>query len=226
MVTNSKTLTLLAIESAVGNGSIAILRGTKVIAATDGSQVSPARAEGILDVIDRLLSESGVSLEQLEAIAVSTGPGSYSGIRIGAATALGLKSSLKVPCFGVAVLDAMAIGFDDAPTLVTAVPVGKKDAAWQVHQKASHTSSAEPPRLASESDFVASLAELGDPTVVLHSNLLRRLALTDRPGLHVVDAGVALAPMIGIGALLGHGRSELSPIYLRNESHADGSRGF
>ena len=104
-----KLQTILAIESAIGDGSISLWRGaTKGSLETSDSNAS--RAEKIISEIDALLHNASVSKGELDLIAVSVGPGSYSGIRIGVSTALGLGHALGIPVTGVSALEALASG--------------------------------------------------------------------------------------------------------------------
>jgi tRNA threonylcarbamoyladenosine biosynthesis protein TsaB len=68
-------------------------------------------------VVDRLLQDCGWDAASLEALAVSVGPGSFTGLRVGAATAKGLALALEIPVAPVPTLDALAatLPFADAP---------------------------------------------------------------------------------------------------------------
>lgn len=63
-------------------------------------------AEFIISLIDRLLRENGVAKRELNGIIVSTGPGSFTGLRVGLATAKGLAQALKIPVAGVSIFEA------------------------------------------------------------------------------------------------------------------------
>lgn len=65
-------------------------------------------AEHLIGVIDAALDEAGLAYAQLDAIAVSVGPGSFTGVRVGVATARGLALALGVPAIGVPTLEALA----------------------------------------------------------------------------------------------------------------------
>ena len=123
---------ILAIESAVGEGSIALLcKGDEQ--PIDGGNGGVSRAEKIISEIDLVFQKANFSKDRLDLIAVSIGPGSYSGIRIGVSTALGLGNSLNIPVVGVSVLDAIA-GNVIGEKVIAVVPVGKSDLAWQVFE--------------------------------------------------------------------------------------------
>ncbi|MGQ2904699.1 MAG: tRNA (adenosine(37)-N6)-threonylcarbamoyltransferase complex dimerization subunit type 1 TsaB [Neoaquamicrobium sediminum] len=65
-------------------------------------------AEHLMGVIEAALKEAGTAYGELDAIAVSVGPGSFTGVRVGVATARGLALALKIPAVGVTTLEAIA----------------------------------------------------------------------------------------------------------------------
>jgi tRNA threonylcarbamoyladenosine biosynthesis protein TsaB len=80
---------LLALETATRATSVALLRGEELIAEETGV-VGGSAAESLLPAIDAVLREAGAGVSQLEAFAVSIGPGSFTGLRVGLATLKGL----------------------------------------------------------------------------------------------------------------------------------------
>jgi tRNA threonylcarbamoyladenosine biosynthesis protein TsaB len=68
-----------------------------------------AHAEKIFELIDGVLRTSGISLENLEAVAVSAGPGSFTGLRIGMSAAKGIAYGLEIPVISVPTFEAMAL---------------------------------------------------------------------------------------------------------------------
>ncbi len=61
-----------------------------------------------MPLIDRLFKETGYKVQDLEAVAVSKGPGSFTGLRIGVSTARALAQALNIPAVGVCTLSALA----------------------------------------------------------------------------------------------------------------------
>ena len=80
---------LLALETATSSMSVALLRGEEVVA-LERQPVARAAAEGLLPAVDALLRGAGAGLADVAAIAVSIGPGSFTSLRVGIATAKGL----------------------------------------------------------------------------------------------------------------------------------------
>ena len=209
---------VLAIESAVANGSIAVfMEGqTSVVHAAEGA----ARAERILSIVEEILQESGLALDKLDRIAVSIGPGSYSGIRIGMSTALGLRDALGISCIGVPVLAAMAEAAPDSGPVTCAVPVGKNDVAWQPYgaSKADRRESVCEPQLCSVIKFASELSLMPGTALFAHTNLLDRMAGAIPPETKAMDAGSRLAEYVGRFAMRWpDGEGTMKPIYLRNQ---------
>jgi bifunctional N6-L-threonylcarbamoyladenine synthase / protein kinase Bud32 len=75
----------------------------------------------LVPAIDRLLKDCGARIDRVGAVVCGRGPGSFTGVRIGVATAKGIASGLAVPLYGVGTLDAIARRFADHDTLVGVV---------------------------------------------------------------------------------------------------------
>jgi tRNA threonylcarbamoyladenosine biosynthesis protein TsaB len=125
---------ILGIESAVAGGSLSLYRAEAELGTWTGED-EPLRAEDVLLRIHDLLDEAGVKKTELTRIAVSAGPGSFTGIRVGIATALGLKKALQVELSSFSVLEAMAAERD--LTGVAVIPMGRGAACAQQFSKGS-----------------------------------------------------------------------------------------
>lgn len=98
---------LLAIESSGRSPSVALLRGDELVAEEQGM---PGRtgAESLLPCVDAVLAQAGVALDSVGAFAVSIGPGSFTGLRVGVATVKGLAFGTGHPVAPVPTLGALA----------------------------------------------------------------------------------------------------------------------
>ena len=108
----------LAFDTATSAATAALVRDGDVL----GEAVS--RAVRVLDDADRLLRESGADRAELTGIVVGTGPGSFTGLRLGLAAARGLALALELRVAGVSTLDALAAG---APGAVPVVDAGRRE---------------------------------------------------------------------------------------------------
>lgn len=100
---------ILHIETATEICSIALSKGSDLIALKEETK-GFSHAEKMIPFIDQLLKGAHVSPSELDAIAVSIGPGSYTGLRIGASTAKGLCYALDIPAISVSTLLSIAEG--------------------------------------------------------------------------------------------------------------------
>ncbi|MFV0566378.1 MAG: tRNA (adenosine(37)-N6)-threonylcarbamoyltransferase complex dimerization subunit type 1 TsaB [Flavobacteriaceae bacterium] len=99
---------ILSIETATTNCSVALSKNGKTIALLEDYGNNYSHAERLHVYIDRILKETNVQPSQLKAIAVSKGPGSYTGLRIGVSAAKGLAYALNIPLISVSTLEALA----------------------------------------------------------------------------------------------------------------------
>ncbi|MBB3592761.1 N6-L-threonylcarbamoyladenine synthase [Rhizobium sp. BK529] len=81
-------------------------RNTMLGEASD--MIGKGHAEHLMGVIDRALEQAGVALSDIDRLAVTIGPGSFTGIRVGVAAARGFALSLNIPAVGITTLEVMA----------------------------------------------------------------------------------------------------------------------
>ncbi|USV59452.1 tRNA (adenosine(37)-N6)-threonylcarbamoyltransferase complex dimerization subunit type 1 TsaB [Aeromonas encheleia] len=101
-------LKILAVDTATEACSAALLVGDKLFSRWEEAPRDHTRK--ILPMVQAVLDESGLSLDQLDAIAFGRGPGSFTGVRIGISVAQGLAFGAGVPLIGISTLAAMAQG--------------------------------------------------------------------------------------------------------------------
>ena len=82
--------------------------GSARVLGSEARDIGKGHAEALMGVIGTALARAGATYGDVEAIAVSVGPGSFTGVRIGVATARGLALALKIPATGVTTLAALA----------------------------------------------------------------------------------------------------------------------
>ncbi len=101
--------TILNIETSGSICSVALAQDGKLISEAI-SRSENAHASELTNLIKQVLTDVQITLQELNAIAVSAGPGSYTGLRIGASTAKGLCHGLGIPLIAVETLKAMVAG--------------------------------------------------------------------------------------------------------------------
>jgi len=98
---------ILAVDTALGACSAALLDGETVVAHRCVA-MERGHAEALAPMVEEIMREAGVAFAVLDRLAVTTGPGTFTGQRVGLAFMRGLRVALKRPLIGVTTLEAMA----------------------------------------------------------------------------------------------------------------------
>jgi len=109
-------LPLLAFDSSAAHCAAALLLGDRVILRDE--PMEKGQAERLVPMLEEVLVEGGLAWGDLKAIAVGTGPGNFTGVRIAVAAARGLALGLGIPAIGVTRLEALAYGLPRPVTVV------------------------------------------------------------------------------------------------------------
>ena len=215
---------LLAVETATRVMSVALLEGERVVAEIT-SEDARLHSERLLPAIDRLLALANVTLDGVGAFAVSLGPGSFTGLRIGLATVKALALDERRPVVGVPTLAALAAAAAGAPGPVAALLDARRGEVYA----AVCAFAGEPlPSVVAETVFTPSALAEGLPkaaTLVVGEDagpVAARVAAL-RPDLRVLPAALGAARAARVGrlghALLARGHAvpaaALVPRYVR-----------
>lgn len=107
---------LLHLETSTKVCSVALSRGGELLAIEELEEAGYSHGEKLTIFIERVLEKAQISINDLDGISVTSGPGSYTGLRIGVATAKGLCYSLKIPLIAIDSLSALAALDDSTQT--------------------------------------------------------------------------------------------------------------
>jgi len=152
---------VLAIDTALAACSAAVLdvaRGE--IAASESTPMERGHAEALMPLLSRVMQAAGLRFAELDRIVVTTGPGSFTGLRVGIAAARGLGVSTGVPVVGVTTLSAYAAPYlatDEATPVVAAIDARHSHVYLEVFGAGGRTLIA--PRLAPLEDAVRAAAQ-------------------------------------------------------------------
>lgn len=120
----------LGIDTACQIGSVGLADGEKLLAELT-YQAAMSQSEKLLVSVDELFKTTGVAKKDLKLISVSTGPGSFTGLRIGMATAKGLALSLGVSLIGVPTCDTYQAKVAFWPGKICVLIVDRKNLVYQ-----------------------------------------------------------------------------------------------
>ena len=97
---------ILGFESSAKAASVCVWEDGKLLCESFSNN-GLTHSKTVLSMLEDMLKQSNISLDTIDKIAISTGPGSFTGLRIGAAVVQGLSWSKDIPCVGVSTLEAM-----------------------------------------------------------------------------------------------------------------------
>ncbi len=217
---------ILAFETSAKAASVALSDGNKLLGESY-QNTGLTHSQTLLPMAQDLLKSCGYTPQQVQAVAVAAGPGSFTGIRIGVAAAKGFAWGKELPCYGVSTLEAMALNLGVYDGLVVPVMDARRSQVYTA------TFLAQGGRLTRQcADRAISLVALGEElkncekTVFLVGdgsdlcyNTLKdavpNLVLPPEHHLHQRAAGVVLAAVRKIAAGEAAGGAQLEPNYLR-----------
>lgn len=127
---------VLGIETSTHQSSVAIGSEQGIVASALVSR-GPAANEFLLPAIDFCMDQAGVDFRRLGGIAVSLGPGLYSGMRVGVATAKGMAQALSIPIVGMASLDLLAYEVRYSPRTICAVLDARREEVFTAFYRSS-----------------------------------------------------------------------------------------
>ena len=217
---------ILAFETSAKAGSVALMKEGKLLGESYNN-TGLTHSQTLLKMAEDLLHSCGYAPQDVEAVAVAAGPGSFTGVRIGVAAAKGYAWGKEIPCCGVSTLEAMALSLWAWNGYVVGVMDARRS---QVYTATFRAEAGKLTRLTE--DRAISLQELGeelknlsqpvflvgDGSILCYNTLkatVPQLVLPPEHKMHQRGVGVALAAMAQIArGEQGDGES-LAPNYLR-----------
>ena len=216
---NQKSL-LMAFDTTISNGSISLWLGKKEID-FKLDDISISSSEGILDNMSFLLNRNNFKINDIDLLAVSLGPGGYTGIRVGIATAQALITSTGCRGIGVSSLEALAQEKITPVTFLTGIWAGRDEIVCQEFVQASSNSlkAVNEPKLLSPGSIEKCVNET-DITAILNRRAYRAMKKNniarDITKYHCASDNVAqLVGKAAIRKLKSGGSEKLLPIYAR-----------
>lgn len=126
---------ILGIDTSTLTGGAALLQKERLLAETVLS-IRATHSERLLPALEKLLEATGLTPKDLDLISVAVGPGSFTGLRIGVATAKGLSFALGLPAVGLTTLEAFGWQFSCFPfPVIAAVDARRNNVYWQAFAK-------------------------------------------------------------------------------------------
>ena len=217
---------ILAFETSAKAASVALLENGKLLGESY-QNTGLTHSQTLLQMAEDMLKTCGKTSQDVTAVAVASGPGSFTGVRIGVAAAKGFAWGAELPCYGVSTLEAMAFNLGVWEGYVVPAMDARRN---QVYTAIFRAEKGALTRV--EEDMAISLAELGekiknfaqpvflvgDGALLCYNTLLEEvpgLVLPPEHRMHQRAAGVALAAQRQADAGDPGNGGSLTPNYLR-----------
>lgn len=101
---------ILALDTSAKTAAAAVVQEDKILCRTSVT-VNLTHSQTLLPLCDAMLKAAGMSLKEMDLFAVSAGPGSFTGLRIGIGAIKGMAQGLNKPCVGVSTLEALSCNY-------------------------------------------------------------------------------------------------------------------
>ena len=217
---------ILAFETSAKAGSVALHDGEKLLAESY-QNTGLTHSQTLMAMAEDMIKSCGCTPQEIGAVAVAAGPGSFTGVRIGVAAAKGFAWGKQLPCYGVSTLEAMALGLGVYEGYVLPVMDARRS---QVYNAVFRAKEGKLQRLCQDraislgdlAEEIKNLEEniflVGDGSVLCYNTLKQEvpnLVLPPEHCMHQRAAGVALAAMAKLAAGEPGDACSLEPNYLR-----------
>ena len=210
---------VLAIDTALGACSAAVLdTAYGGIVASESVPMVRGHAEALMPLLARVMKESGMAFRDIDRVVVTTGPGSFTGLRVGISAARGIGLASEMPVVGVSTLSAYAapyLGADDTSPVIAAIDARHEHVYLQVFAPGGRTLIT--PRLAPLSEAVRAASDssaciVGSAALTVAGELAKTA-----PAPVTIDARAApdIAWVAQIGTVVSEASSPPKPQYLR-----------
>ena len=217
---------ILAFETSAKAASVALMEDGKLLGESY-QNTGLTHSQTLMVMAEDLLKTSGHTPQQVQAVAVAAGPGSFTGVRIGVAAAKGFAWGLDIPCYGVSTLEAMARNLSVYEGYVLPVMDARRSQVYTAlfHVKGEKYKKVREDRaisLQELADDIKNLTEpiflVGDGSILCYNSLseeIPNLVLPAEHRMHQRAAGVAMAAEIMMKEGLPGDGAALIPNYLR-----------
>ena len=217
---------ILAFETSAKAASVALHDGQKLLAESY-QNTGMTHSQTLMVMAEDALKQCGKTASDVTAVAVAEGPGSFTGVRIGAAAAKGFAWGREIPCYGISTLEAMAHSLGVFQGYICPVMDARRAQVYNALFYVNHgeITRVAPDRAIALEDLGNELKSLSEPVFLVGdgSNLCYNTLLRDVPGLvlppehrmHQRAVGVALLAVQAAAAGMAPGGAELTPKYLR-----------
>ena len=208
---------ILAIDSSGLVASVALVTEDTVLAEYS-TNFKKTHSQTLLPMVDEVMRMTGIEGDELDAIAVTNGPGSYTGLRIGSATAKGLGLAWNKPIVPVPTVDMLAANFPGCDSLICPIMDARRGQVYSglYHFRAEELEIVQKQSCTLLSDMIARINEMGERVIFLGDGVADKehnTLIKDALRLKVVDNDIGQRHLISINAIDAEQTADSTPMH-------------
>ena len=165
---------ILAIETATERIGVGLVGSEGIVASFEATR-GRHHAEIVVPAIEFVCRHAGITVDELSAIAVDVGPGLFTGMRVGLATAKAMCQALDIPLVGVTSLEILGCSYRHSDKVIASVVDARKGQVFFGFLQATRDEirTLDEPRVGDVSDLIAAIEDRGQPVVCVGDGALR-----------------------------------------------------
>jgi len=177
---------ILAVNSSTKQYSIALMSDAGILIAEFLLLPAGSSFTGFMPAMDSLFESSGTTPNDIRCITVATGPGSFTGLRVGLSAAKGMAYSLNIPVIGISGTEALAAGISQTELDICSMVTSRRDEVFLALFKQDNGA-----LVRKSEDKSIKLKEIGtvikEPAIVIGNDYMKQKSIIDESGSHNIN---------------------------------------
>lgn len=167
---------ILNLETSSKNCSVSLLKGKKIVNTIEQEDDNYRHSELLTSFIDQILSKEKISIENLSAVSVSKGPGSFTGLRIGLSVAKGLCFPHNIPIIGINSLKILALSYTpEKDEHILSLIHDKNDSFYSMLLDSNYNEMGKPSVVLIDENFFTKYEKTNPPVIVCNTKSIKEI---------------------------------------------------
>jgi len=167
---------ILNLETSSKNCSVSLLKGEKIVNTIEQEDDNYRHSELLTSFIDQIISKEKISIENLSAVSVSKGPGSFTGLRIGLSVAKGLCFPHNIPIIGINSLKILALSYTpEKDEHILSLIHDKNDSFYSMLLDSNYNEMGKPSVVLIDENFFTKYEKTNPPVIVCNTKSIKEI---------------------------------------------------
>ena len=177
---------ILNLETSSKNCSVSLLKGEKIVNTIEQEDDNYRHSELLTSFIDQILSKEKISIENLSAVSVSKGPGSFTGLRIGLSVAKGLCFPHNIPIIGINSLKILALSYTpEKDEHILSLIHDKNDSFYSMLLDSNYNEMGKPSVVLIDENFFTKYEKTNPPVIVCNTKSIKEIINSKSIKIHI-----------------------------------------